>query len=61
MKKINPVFDLSALDSIQLEGALYRKKTKGSPNPDIVKNEIEKWKNKLELIEKELNETNIKK
>ena len=61
MKKINPVFDLSALDSIQLEGALYRKKTKGSPNPDIVKNEIEKWKNKLELIEKELHETNIKK
>ena len=60
MKKINPVFDKEALEAIQLEGALYRKKTKGSPNPDYVKNEIEKWKNGLELREKELHETNLK-
>jgi argininosuccinate lyase len=57
MKKVNPVFDLSALESIQLDGALYRKKTKGSPNPDLVKNEIEKWKTDLELMEKEIHET----
>jgi len=61
MKKVNPVFDVSALDSIQLEGALYRKKTKGSPNPDFVKTEIEKWKNKLEMMGKKLHETNAKK
>ncbi len=60
MKKVNSVFDHSALDSIQLEGALYRKKTKGSPNPDAVKNEIKKWKNELELMEKEIHETNGK-
>jgi argininosuccinate lyase len=57
MKKINPIFDNSALKIIQLEGALFRKKTKGSPNPCFVKNEIEKWKS--ELVAKEKNyETN---
>ncbi len=61
MQKINPVFDKSALEVIQLEGALYRKKTKGSPNPGYVKNEIEKWKNVLDLKEKVLYETNAKK
>ncbi|MGB8318818.1 MAG: argininosuccinate lyase [Ignavibacteriaceae bacterium] len=61
MKKVNLVFDKSALDAIQLEGALYRKQTKGSPNPDFVRNEIEKWKNKLEAMVKELHETNAKK
>ncbi len=61
MKKVNPVFDHFALESIHLKGALYRKKTKGSPNPDFLKNEIEKWKNELGLKEKELFETNGKK
>ena len=61
MRKINPIFDNSALKVIQLEGALYRKKTKGSPNPDFVKNEIEKWKNELDSKSKELYETNGKK
>jgi argininosuccinate lyase len=58
MKKIDPVFDLNSLEAIQLDGALYRKKTKGSPNPDFVKREIEKWKNEPGLMEKELHETN---
>jgi argininosuccinate lyase len=54
MKKVNPVFDNSALEIIQLEKALYRKKTKGSPNPDFVKSEINKWKKELGEKEKEL-------
>ena len=58
MKKIDPVFDLNSLEAIQLDGALYRKKTKGSPNPDFVKREIEKWKNEPGLMEKELHEIN---
>lgn len=61
MKKINPVFDSTALEVIQLEGALYRKKTKGSPNPEYIKNEIERWKNDPDFREKELHETNLKK
>ncbi len=61
MKRVNPVFDNSALEAIQLEGALDRKKTKGSPNPDFIRNEIEKWKIELDLKEKALHETNTKK
>lgn len=49
LKKINPIFDESALESIKLKDSLYRKKTKGSPNPDYVKSEIIKWKDKINL------------
>jgi argininosuccinate lyase len=44
LKSINSVFDETALEVFKVDGALYRKKTFGSPNPDIVKTEIEKWK-----------------
>ena len=54
IKKINPVFDNSALETIQLERVLYRKKTKGSPNPDLVKSEIKQWKSILGFNEKGL-------
>ena len=44
LKNINSIFDESVLDVFKVEGALYRKKTFGSPNPDMVRAEIEKWK-----------------
>ena len=44
LKSINPIFDETALEVFKVDGALYRKKTFGSPNPDIVRAEIEKWK-----------------
>lgn len=44
LKNINPIFDETALEVFKVDGALYRKKTYGSPNPDMVKAEIEKWK-----------------
>lgn len=50
LKKINPVFDETALEVFTVEGALYRKKTFGSPNPDMVRAEIEKWKSNLEMV-----------
>ena len=43
LKNINPVFDETALEVFTVKDALYRKKTFGSPNPDMVRNEIEKW------------------
>ncbi len=52
LKNINIVFDETALEVFKVDGALYRKKTYGSPNPDMVRSEIEKW-NKL------LNRNNI--
>jgi len=39
LKSINSVFDETALEVFKVDGALYRKKTFGSPNPDIVKTE----------------------
>ncbi len=47
LQNINPVFDETALKVFTVKGALYRKKTFGSPNPDMVRAEIEKWKSKL--------------
>jgi len=44
LKNINSIFDETALEVFKVDGALYRKKTYGSPNPDIVRTEIEKWK-----------------
>ena len=40
---INPIFDETALNVFKVKGALYRKKTYGSPNPDLVRAEIRKW------------------
>ena len=47
LKNINPIFDETALEVFTVKDALYRKKTFGSPNPDMVKAEIEKWKTRL--------------
>ncbi|HEX2962644.1 MAG TPA: argininosuccinate lyase [Ignavibacteriales bacterium] len=47
MKEINPVFDSSALECLNISSALERKKTYGSPNPDMVTNQIDLWKKKL--------------
>ncbi len=43
LKNINSIFDKTALEVFKVNGALYRKKTFGSPNPDMVKIEIKKW------------------
>jgi argininosuccinate lyase len=47
LKSIHEIFDETALEVFKVDGALYRKKTFGSPNPDLVKTEIEKWKKLL--------------
>ena len=47
LKNINPVFDETALEVFTVKDALYRKKTFGSPNPNMVRTEIEKWKTRL--------------
>ncbi|MGE5439663.1 MAG: argininosuccinate lyase, partial [Bacteroidota bacterium] len=47
MKGINPVFDSSAVECLNISSALERKKTYGSPNPDMVTNQIDLWKKKL--------------
>jgi len=48
LKKINPVFNNEALKILNSnEFVLYRKQTKGSPNPDLVKEELSKWKSIL--------------
>lgn len=44
LKNINSIFDVTALEVFKVDGALYRKKTYGSPNPDMVRTEIKKWK-----------------
>jgi len=51
LKKINPVFNNHALEILDIKNVLNRKKTLGSPNPDLVKLEIEKW---IDKIKKEL-------
>jgi len=51
LKAINSVFDESALECIKLENCLERKKTSGSPNPQLVKEEIELWKENLKKFE----------
>ncbi len=47
MKKINSSFDETALKCFNLDTALQRKKTFGSPNPTLVKEQIAYWKNHL--------------
>ena len=40
LKKINPIFDESSLKIFQIKDALSRKKTIGSPNPELVLKQI---------------------
>jgi argininosuccinate lyase len=47
LKKINPVFDSSAIEILEIQNVLNRKQTLGSPNSEFVKTEIEKWKVEL--------------
>ncbi len=47
LKKINPVFNQEAIEYLKIEGSLKRKKSKGSPNPEIVKSRISDWKSIL--------------
>lgn len=47
MKKINHIFDETALECFNIETSLQRKETFGSPNPTLVKGQIEYWKKKL--------------
>ena len=47
LKRINPVFNKQTREIFDIKNVLSRKKTLGSPNPDLVKLEIEKWINKI--------------
>lgn len=47
LKKIDPIFDETALNNFQINNALFRKKTIGSPNPDLVSKQIKLWKERL--------------
>ena len=47
LKLINPVFDESVCEVFKLETSLSRKKTPGSPNPLLVKEQIAIWKSVL--------------
>jgi argininosuccinate lyase len=47
LKQLNPVFDDSVLEVFQLRNSLNRKHTPGSPNPDLVRLQIAKWKSAL--------------
>jgi len=47
IKTVNSIFDESALECFNIKTALWRKKTFGSPNPEIVKEEISYWNSLL--------------
>ncbi|NWF91105.1 MAG: argininosuccinate lyase, partial [Ignavibacteriaceae bacterium] len=47
LKNINSLFDASVLKIFQISDALPRKKTIGSPNPDLVSAQIKLWKERL--------------
>jgi len=42
-KKINPVFNASALDVFSVEKGLAARTTIGSPNPKLVKQQLARW------------------
>lgn len=44
LKKINSIFNTSAIEILDIQNVLNRKQTFGSPNPEFVKKEIKKWK-----------------
>ncbi len=47
LKKISALFDETALQLFDITSALSRKKTFGSPNPELVREQISVWKNTL--------------
>jgi len=47
LKKIDERFDETALECFDINTSLERKKTFGSPNPEMVKEQIAGWKSKL--------------
>ncbi len=49
LKKIDEIFDETALAVLNIKTALERKKTFGSPNPDIVLERIIFWKKELNI------------
>lgn len=52
LKKYSEIFTKEALEFLQLNGSLGRKKTSGSPNPQMVGIELSKWKTKLDSWKK---------
>ena len=53
MKEINPIFNEEALEYLKLEKSLSRKQSKGSPNPEMVKEQLKKWKSTLAEVVKD--------
>lgn len=47
-KNINPVFNEEVLELSQIDTALQRKKSAGSPNPKLVEEQIKQWRQKLQ-------------
>ena len=47
LKSVNEIFEKDALECFDIKTSLQRKKTFGSPNPDLVAKQIENWKAKL--------------
>ena len=50
LKKINSIFNTSAIEILDIQNVLNRKQTFGSPNPEFVKKEIKKWKELLKNV-----------
>ena len=48
LKNINPIFDETALECLNINSSLKRKITYGSPNPSLVMERIVYWQNLLE-------------
>jgi argininosuccinate lyase len=46
-KNFSPLFDVDVTEYLTSENCLYNKRTAGSPNPDMVKSSLAKWKEKL--------------
>ena len=52
LKMINPIFNEEAFEYLKLEKSLDRKQSKGSPNPEMIKDQLKRWKSKLiEVVE----------
>jgi argininosuccinate lyase len=47
LQKFSPLFDEAALECLNIQTSLARKKTYGSPNPNFVNMSIKMWKDKL--------------